>query len=371
MKRILLFIVSIWLLASCSSDKTEFRVGVLTPLTSVDGSTYGEATQRGIELAAEFLERNKDFSDLSIKIVYEDTKFSSTVANSALEKLVTFDNVNIIIGPFSSSVVQAVSSKANEYQVPVISASATADYLKEAGEYIFRNVPTNLKQGSLMAEYCISTLGIKEDIVVYYLNNEYGISCSKSFINTIENNGGKITLVEQFTPRTTDFRTTLLKIKNLNPKFIYIPDHYDEAGLLLKQAKELGLNTIFAGGDGSYSPKLAEIAGSGSEDFLMTLMFVDKNSNEFNEFEKLYINKYGESPDVYSAYAYDAFLMVAHLYNEMLDAEIEINKQTILKHLNSFEYKGITGITKFDEFGEVNKEFSIYKLNNRIFKQIK
>ena len=62
--------------------------------------------------------------------------------------------------------------------------------------------------------------------------------------------------------KDTDFRATLTRIKAAKPDFVFLPGYYEEAGLIIKQARELGIDVPFMGGDGWDSPTLVEIAGA-------------------------------------------------------------------------------------------------------------
>ena len=82
-----------------------------------------------------------------------------------------------------------------------------------------------------------------------------------SFKDTFKKNGGKIVSEGAYVAKDTDFRAKLTHIKGANPEFIYLPGYYEEVGLIVKQARELGLNVPIIGGDGWDSPKLVELAG--------------------------------------------------------------------------------------------------------------
>ena len=72
-------------------------------------------------------------------------------------------------------------------------------------------------------------------------------------------NGGTVTAEESYLQKDTDFKATLTKIKAGNPDFLYVPGYYQEVGMIVKQARELGMRMPIAGGDGWDSAKLPEI----------------------------------------------------------------------------------------------------------------
>jgi branched-chain amino acid transport system substrate-binding protein len=161
----------------------------------------------------------------------------------------------------------------------------------------------------------------------------------------------------------------IAKVKTHNPKFIYLPDHYNETGLFLKQAHELGLKCLVGGGDGSYSPDLISIGGGGAEGFYLTLMGMDNSNPNTKAFNDAYKAKYNQDVDVYSAYAYDALFVIADALKNLSIEDLKSVNGDVFKTLLSKQFFiGITGSNRFDSNGEVKKQFNIYRVLSSTFK---
>jgi branched-chain amino acid transport system substrate-binding protein len=344
-------------------EADEIRIGVLTPLTG-EGATYGEATKTALDLAVEETNRGGGINGRQVRLIYEDTRLSPEVATSAIQKLVDVDGVPVIIGAFGSSITLAVSPIAERKRVVLFSASSTADTIKDAGDYVFRNVPPNDGQGSTAAEFAWDTLKARTAAILK-MNNDYGISLTEAFVSRYGELGGAILVDEGYNQGDRDFRTQLAKIAAESPDIVFYPGHYQESGLILRQARELGIDAAFVGGDGSYSPELISIAGDAAEGSYYTLMGV--GGAEFSEaidaFEAAYRAKYGEDPGVYSAYAYDALFCIADAIERGGDTADGI-KQALY---DTDGLAGVTGTTRFDEYGEVDKPYSIYEIESGAF----
>lgn len=362
----------IWKYQSPSAtDKLVIKIGVLTPLSG-ENATYGNATIRGLDMALSEISQKEEYKKFRFEFVKEDSKLEAAKAVNGIQKLISVDKVPVIIGPFGSSEVLAVSQSANEGKTPIISASATADAIATAGDFVFRIVPANQEQGTSMADFVVNKLNIKDSIVIVALNNDYGVSLSNSFKNRVVALGGKIVYEDKFDEKAKDFKTLIAKVKSHNPKFIYLPDHYNEAGLFLKQAHELGLKCFVGGGDGSYSPDLISIAGIGAEGFFLTLMGMDNSNPNTKAFDDAYKAKYNQDVDVYSAYAYDVLFVLADALKNLSSMELKsINGDAFKSLLSKQTLVGITGSNKFDANGEVKKAFAIYEVKDSKFNLIK
>jgi len=354
---IIVLAVIITFILSCQPKKPkEIKIGVITPLTG-EGATYGEATKQGLDLAIVEINDAGSIEGKEVKLIYEDSQIKPEPATGAIYKLITVDKVPVIIGAFGSSVTLSIAPIAEKNKVVLFTASSTTDAIKDAGDYIFRNVPPNSAQGKTAALFAVDRLGIKEAAILF-INNDYGISLKNAFEKIFTEKGGKILIIENYNQGDRDFRTQLTKIKSEKPNLIYYPGHYQESGLILKQARELGIKSIFIGGDGSYSPELIKIAAEAAEGSFYTLMGIGYGitDEEIERFNKIFVEKYGVEPGVYSAYAFDALKIIV-----LAIKKGGYNSEGIKNALYQIRnFRGVTGYTSFDKFGEVDKLFTMY-----------
>ena len=124
------------------------KIGAVLALTG-NNASYGQSTKRGMDLAIE--ELNKDGKN--INIVYEDDKSSNDGVVSAFQKILTIDKVPVALGFVSSGGVLAASSVANSSKVVLLSTLASADEIKDAGDYVFRIKESSAIHGKEMAKY--------------------------------------------------------------------------------------------------------------------------------------------------------------------------------------------------------------------------
>jgi branched-chain amino acid transport system substrate-binding protein len=342
-----------------------YKLGVVTPLTG-DAATYGTATKRGVDLAIDEINSAGGINGTKVQAVYEDDKADPKEAVNAFNKLVQSEKAPVVLGAFVSRATLAIAPVAEERKVVLFSASSTADEIKNAGDYIFRNVPPNQGQGKTAAEFILQKLG-KKTTAVLYQNDDYGKSLASAFVSEYQTGGGKVVLQESFERGQNDMRQAIAKIKAAKPDVVFFPGNYEGCGLILKQAREVGPTAVFVGGDGAYSPELFKIAGPTADGSYYTLMAMGYGVSDdlIQKFTAAFKAKYGEDPDVYAAYAYDAVGMIAQA--------IKAGGYTadgIKKSLYATEYKGVTGITKMDKYGEVDKPYYLQEARGGKFQMV-
>jgi branched-chain amino acid transport system substrate-binding protein len=355
----IVFTTIIWF--SCqNTKKEEIEIGCSLPLTG-EGSNYGRSVKEGVDLAVQEINQGK-FLNLPLNVIFEDDKMDPKEGVNAINKLINSDNVPIIIGPFGSSITLAVAPIVNEKKVVMIGASATADNIKDAGDYVFRITPPNSKQGKDVATFCFNKLTARKAAIIYQ-TNDYGLTLKKAFESEFKILGGEISIIEGVDLGTKDFRTQISKVKSKQVDVVFFPLHVVESGIFLKQSKELGLDVKFISCDGAMVEDLLKISGDAAEGTYYTSLALGYGLNDslINRFTINFEKKYQKEPDVYAAYYYEVTKIVALALKQVGNNADKLKEFFYsVKGVNS--YDGITGITSFDKNGEVDKSFSIYEV---------
>ncbi|WP_328820960.1 ABC transporter substrate-binding protein [Peribacillus faecalis] len=318
-------------LAGCGSDSTDsdsgsdssggskgdtIKIGANLELSGGVAS-YGQSILEGLELAIE--EINKEGIDgKKIELVKVDNKSEGSEATSAALKLITQDDVVASVGAATSGNTIAQVQIAEDNETPIISPSGTSPDITfkdgKLNEFAFRTSFIDPFQGTVAANF--ATQEIKATKAAIYLDSasDYSKGLAAAFVEQFEANGGEIVAEEAYVAKDTDFRATLTRLKAAEPDFIFLPGYYEEAGLIVKQAREAGLDIPIMGGDGWDSPKLVEIAGNEvlNNTFITNHYSSGDPDEKIQEFVKAFKAKYSDkSPDAFNALGYDTGYFLA------------------------------------------------------------
>lgn len=338
---------------SGGADKT-VKVGGLLEMTGGSAS-FGISSKNGIDLAFKDINaKGGVLGGKKLELVVADTKSEASEATNGMQKLISQDGVAAVIGPNQSSAVIAASAINNGAKVLGITPMGTnpditvnpADGKTRA--YNYRACFIDPFQGTVMASFAYNDLGVRKAAVLVDNTSDYSKGLAKFFTENFANKGGSVVIEEAFLQKDTDFKSTLTKIKVANPDFIYIPGYYQEVGLIIKQARELGINIPIAGGDGWDSAKLPEIAGKAAlnNTYFSSLYSSDEASEMNKKFVEEYQKEYNTKPDVFAALAYDSALLVAKAIEDAKYAEPAKIAEAMSK-ISGF--KGVSGDVVFDE----------------------
>lgn len=354
------------LLNSCTEKKAEIiKIGAMLPLSG-DAAQYGEWGKNGISLAVDEINSKGGIKGNKIEVVYEDDAADPKKGVSTVNKLISIDKVKVIIGPIPSAVTLAIAPICENNKVVVLSSSSNP-IITHAGDYIFRNWPSDDFEGSAMAQYAIKMKF--NNIAVFHINNEYGLGIATIFKEQYIKLGGRVLITEAFMQGGSDMRSLLTKIKSYNPDAIYLIGHTKENGYIVKQARDLGIKTQILGTVGIEGPDFINIAGESAEGLVYTAPAFDPDAHDpvINTYQEAYIKKYGMKSEIFAATAYDALNIIALMIQKYGNDPDKI-KAGLYALKN---YPGISGVTSFDENGDVVKPVIFKTVKNQQYTIIK
>jgi branched-chain amino acid transport system substrate-binding protein len=357
---------SLFFANSCAKKEPEtIKIGAILPLSG-DAAQYGEWGKSGISLAADEINSKGGIKGKRVEVIYEDDAADPKKGVAAVNKLINIDKVKLIVGPIPSTVTLAVAPICEKSKV-VIMSSSSSPAITRTGDYIFRNWPSDDFEGVAMAKYAIKKNFKK--VAILHINNEYGLGVANVFKKEYSKLGGVVLITETYMQGSSDMRPQLTKIKKYNPDVIYLVGHAKENGHVIKQANDLNIKAQILGTVGVEGPDLINIAGKSAEGLVYTAPAFDPDSPDptIKTYQEAYIKKYGKKSEIFAATTYDATKIITFMI-EKYGYDPDKIKDGLYKLKN---YQGVSGITTFDENGDVIKPVMLKTVKDKQFVPIK
>ncbi|MFJ7927769.1 ABC transporter substrate-binding protein [Peribacillus sp. NPDC096622] len=333
-------------LAGCSGDsKTSssgggssksgdtIKIGANLELSGGTAS-FGQSAADGLKLAID--EINKEGIDgKKLEIIKVDNKSDAAEATSGSIKLVSQDKVVAVVGSATSTNTLAQVQVAQDNKVPLLTPTATnPDITNKAGklnDYVFRTCFIDPFQGTVAANFASDEIGAKTAAIYVDSASDYSKGLAAAFKEAFTAKGGKIVAEEAYVTKDTDFRSTLTRIKSAKPEFVFLPGYYEEVGLILKQAREDGIDLPFMGGDGWDSPKVVEIAGADAlkNTYITNHYSPEDEDAKIQDFVAAFEKEYDKTPDAFAALGYDTGYYLADAIKRSGDASPEKIRQAL------------------------------------------
>lgn len=297
-----------------TANKKPIKVGVILPLSG-DLAFLGEQIKKGIDLAIEEYKGK----GINVEVIYEDDQsLSPSVAVNAANKLLNIDKIDVGLTMLVEE-SRPIAPIFNKKEVPLLVLWDSNKLIQQSGQYIFSNGFSTELAGETMANFAYNELNLKTVAIVGHIDPWADI-ITKSFKDKFEIMGGKVVYDEQFNTETKDYRTAILKIKQLDSDAIYFPMIPMNSVNFLTQSKQLGLRSLFLTGD-SFISDVIKKANDASEGVYFTNIYSVNNERLVERYKKIYNN---DPVDIdLISFGYDGVIKVVGSGNKKSSKEVK------------------------------------------------
>jgi len=349
-----------------SSDT--IKIGANLEMTG-SNATFGQSATNGAKLAIKQANEKGGVLGKKLELVVADNKSEAAEAANSMQKLISQDKVAAILAPIASSSVMAGAQVNNDGKVLAISPTASNPKVTvdpdtgKVRDYLFRASFIDPFQGAVMANFASKSLKGKTAALYIDTSSDYAQGLGQFFKETFIKNGGQIVSEEAYLAKDTDFKSTLTKIKSSNPDILFVPGYYQEVGMIIKQAREIGINAAILGGDGWDSEKLPEIAGNDAlnNTFFANHYSPDDQSPAIQDFVATYKAEYGQVPDSFAVLSYDATMMIIKAIERAGSVDTVKIKDEMAK---TKDFAGVSGLITLDEKHDAIKDAVVIEFKN-------
>jgi len=346
------------LTAACSSGDRLY-IGVAAPMSGPQ-TVQGEYIKKGVQLAVDEVNAKGGISGKLVELVVEDDEARPDAAVAVANKLANNAAVLAVIGHFNSGCSIPASQIYSDSGLAMLTPGSTAVKLTDRGlTNILRLVGRDDQQSRILADFALGPLSAKK-IAILHDNTPYGKELADYFRRDVAGRA-QVLFFEGITQGDKDFRAVLTRIKTLAPDTLFFGGVFVEGGLMVRQARELGLAARFLSGDGSKDQTFIELAGSNTGDIYIAGPKVIDNQT----FVEAYRSRYSEEPGPFSPYSYDA----ARLLLTALARTTPPSRDAVRAELKKLrDFQGLAGTITFDKRGDRTEAlFDVFKIQDGKF----
>lgn len=371
MKRLSISAAAVLLAAgsvACAEESTDVKIGIIVSLTG-SGAAYGNSIQRGVELAigeinaaggVEVFERGQ----LPITVITRDVRSDGAAGIQAAREIIA-SGVVAAIGADVSDVTLAIAPLFQEASVVLMSPSSSAPKISDAGDYIYRNYPSDELEALNTADHIFNQTGLRSAAVIAQ-QTEFGLGQKNSFIERFRMLGGREIGQESYpgTASADDYARIAQSIESTDPPAVYIAGYTPDTVAVARALRAAGSDAALFGTSSILPAELQEGDIADVEGLQFPLASWDPRSTDENvrQFVAAFQRQYAMEPDVYAAHAYDAMNMIA-----LAIREAGLDPQELRFYLNGMNpYAGVTGATDFDDKGDVRKFHRMYEIRGGV-----
>jgi len=369
-----LLMIAVFLLGACGPAAPEtIKVGINAPITGDipkvgEGSKYAaEMWLADIEAAGGLEVGGKTYN---VELVIEDNESKAESATKVNTKMITQDEVLVIVGPQSSKQAVPAGEVANNYSTPMVSPWSTNPNTTLDRPWVFRGCFLDPFQGPVVANFVSDEFGFTKAAVLYDVASDYPKGLAENFKAAWEelHGEGSVVAYESFTTKDTDFSAQLTSIVNSGAEFFFAPQYYNEVALIVQQAHELGWDAPIVGSDSWGSAETVELCGEDCYGLFFSTHYAAAGATgATKEFIDRYEAEHGYVPDDVGALTWDTLHLVQQAIVDCgeITGDIAVDRQCVRDALASItDFNGITGDMTFTEEGDPIKCAVIVRISD-------
>lgn len=351
-------------LACGPAANPDVKLGAILSLQGA-GAPYGQSIQRAVEMAVEHINAAGgvhvfEVGQKPLILLVRDDQSQPAIGVQAAQELIE-EGVVAVIGAVVSDVTLALAPIFQQAEIILMSPASSTPKLSSAGDFIYRNFPSDDLEALNTADYVFNVVHVPEAAVIVQ-QTEFGLGQKNSFIQRFRLLGGRALGQESY-PADASAETIAMHVGRLlaeDPPAIYIAGYTADTAMVARAIREAGSDAPLFG-TGAVLPAALVAAGGHAVEglaFPQAPFDIESSADNVRKFVADYQTKYGMMPDVYAAHGYDAVQIIAQALGEA-----GTDSQELRFYLNSMNpYEGLAGVTAFDENGDVRKFHTMYAI---------
>lgn len=347
-------------LLGCGRDASTIRIGGLIPLTG-EAPSFGESARNGYELAAREWNERGGVLGRRLELRLEDDRGDPAASLYALTKLIEQDRIVALLGATTSRVSLVAAPLVQAAAIPMVSPNSSDPKLTGIGDYIFRVGVTDQTQGEAGARFAWQELKLTRAACLFDTGNPFAVGLAQIFKARFTSLGGTVVGCEGHAPGAANLKPQVARLLHGRPDLLFLPDFYQDALLIAREARALGFKGTLLGGDGWDSPRLAATGGRDLEAGFFTSNFSrSEDRPAVRTFVQRYQNRYQSDPDAFAAMAYDA----ANVLFDAIRRAGSTAGPALKAALARTDFPGVSGQIRFDSQRNPIKATVIIEIRN-------
>ena len=340
------------------------KIAVVGPMTGQDAA-FGEQLKSGAVMAVDDINKSGGVLGQPLEMMIYDDACDPKQAVAVATRLVS-DGAVFVAGHFcSDSSIPASKVYEEEGIVQISPASTNPKLTDEGGPNVFRVCGRDDQQGSVAGAYLAKNYGDKR-IAIVHDKSAYGKGLADETKKALNAAGKAEHLYDSYTKGDKDFNALVSKLKQHKIDVLYVGGYHNEAGLLVRQMRDQGMNTTLVGGDALVTQEFAAITGKAGDGTLMTFSPDPRKNPAALEIVERFRAK-GVEPEGYVLYTYAAI----QAWKQAAEQAGSADPAKVIKELHSGDFDTVIGKFKFNQKGDPNlPPYAFYEWQDGTYSQI-
>ena len=356
MKKILALVLALMLVLSAAAmAEGTIKLGGLAPLTG-NYAEYGKGFQIGWQMAIDDIAAQGGVNGYNFEIDVKDSQGDAVVSSTLATDFAEDDDIAAILGDFTSGACKANAEIVDRYGIVQLSPTASASDYAGMSPYCFSIMGRQDGEAPFLAKYVLQKYLGAQKVAIVRVDSDWGLSCYDNFKAAADAIGLEVVIEEKYKADETDFSSIITKVKSTDPDVLVVMDQGVAVASVFNAADAAGWDiTHVALGPGT-SEQVVGMLTDPDNIIVTSPFFFDPDNAELTAWKDRFVELAGFQPTVHPACAYDTIMLIANAVSQI---EGEVTREAICEKLTGMEYTGVTGRIKFNENGDITRDYMI------------
>jgi branched-chain amino acid transport system substrate-binding protein len=338
-----------------SAQAKPIKIGQIIPITG-EAAESGKYHKQGAEIAVDKINAAGGINGRKIQIVLEDDQTTNPGGVSALQKLLEDKEIPMILGSIRSTQVQAMLPTINEAKIPVAIGGTNYGLTHSGSQWVFRFRPHDGMSAKVIAKFIVEDLKQKK-VGIVHASDAFGNGGRDMLTPAVKELGGEVVFTQGFNNQEKDFTAVVQGLKKsgataLGTYFTFGTD----LGVFARQLKQQGVDVKWVGSPSITGVDSRNLAGDALWGTYGVTDFHVDASPASKAFATAYKAKFGQDPDLYASWCYDAVIVFAEAMKKAPDLKADNLRKAIL---SIQKFPGAEGEYNFDQNGDGLDHYNI------------
>lgn len=310
-------------------------------------SSLGAWELKGVKLAVDEWNKAGGIDGRQIELGVFDDQGDPTVGTNLARKIAS-EGYIAMLGTAESAVTIAMAPILQQEGIPNITSGQSPGLVAVKSPFLFLNGPTSTTYDETLAKYIVDAKGMK-NIAMITNNGSYGKGEHDAFTKALASRGVKPAADQVVTTDQKDFSAALTGIRQKNPELIFVGAEEVQSGLIVKQARDLGIRAPFAGAAPQGTPVFLDTAGAANvEGTIVSSPYLSNDIDDASrKFAAAYKAAHGEDAEMHGAKAYDG----AQIMLTALKSSGVATGKELADAIRATKHAGLLGDFAYDDTG--------------------
>ena len=310
-------------------------------------SSLGAWELKGARLAVDEWNKAGGINGQQIQLGVFDDQGDPTVGTNLARKIDS-EGYIAMIGTAESAVTIAMAPTLQKAEIPNITSGQSPGLVAVKSPFLFLNGPTSTTYDETLAKYIVDDKAIKS-IALVTNNGSFGKGEHDAFTKALDQRGVKPVADQVVTSDQKDFSAALTTIRQKRPQLIFLGAEEVQSGLIVKQARDLGITVPVAGAAPQGTPVYLDTAGkAAAEGTIVSSPYLSNDVSEASrKFAAAYKAAFKEDAELHGAKAYDGTQI---LLTALKSSNVATGKE-LADAIRATKYNGLLGDFAYDETG--------------------